>query len=179
MLRIAKNKAIDKKLHLQFIRGDMRTVQIGKFDAAITIFNAVGHLTKTDFEKAMCNIHTNLKERGLYIFDIYNLSYLLYGNNITTLTIDLQETSNDSKIRLIQYSTIDEDGVLASYTTHYEQHESKPKISKSQQTLQVYTAQQLKEMLERSGFTVIRQCGIDGSRLSKNKDEKLVGNVMQ
>jgi len=175
MLKIAKSKAIDKNLNLKFIKGDMQTVQVGEFDAAITIFNAVGHITKSDFKKAMCNIHSNLKDRGLYIFDIFNLSYLLHGNNITKLTIDWQETTDDSKIRDIQYSTIDEDGVLASYTTHYEQHaSSKYKVSKSYQTLQVYTAQQLKEMLERSGFKIVRQCGVDGARLSKNKTERIL-----
>ena len=72
MLQVAKNKALDKKLNLKFIKGDMRATQLGEFDAAITIFNAVGHLTKDDFEKAMRNIHSNLKPDGLYIFDIFN-----------------------------------------------------------------------------------------------------------
>lgn len=175
MLQVAKNKAADKKLNLKFIKGDMRTAQIGEFDAAITIFNAVGHLTKGDFEKAIRNIHSNLKTHGLYIFDIFNLNYLLHGNNITQLTIDWQETTGDTKIRDIQYSTINGEGVLASYTTHYEQYDSrKPKISKSSQTLQVYTAPQLKEMLHRNGFKVIRQCGVDGTRFSGNKTERVL-----
>ena len=57
--------------------------QVGQFDAVITIFNAVGHLTKQDFKKAIQNIYTNLNDRGLYVFDIYNLNYLLYKDNIT------------------------------------------------------------------------------------------------
>lgn len=175
MLQIAKSKAIDKNLNLNFIKADMRTARIGKFDAAITIFNAIGHLTKSDFEKAIRNIHSNLKNHGLYIFDIFNLSYLLHKNNITQLTIDWQETVGNSKIRDIQYSTIDEEGILASYTTHYEQHgTNKLKISQHTQTLQVYTNHQLKEMLHRSGFKVIRQCGVDGSRFIQNKTERIL-----
>lgn len=175
MLQVAKNKALDKKLNLKFIKGDMRSAQLGKFDAAISIFNAVGHLTKDDFEKAMRNIHSNLKPNGLYIFDIFNLDYLLYGNNITKLTIDWQEITGNTKIRDIQYSTIDKADTLASYTTHYEQRgSSRPKITKSSQTLQVYTAGYLKDMLHQNGFKVIQQCDVDGSRLSKNKSERIL-----
>jgi hypothetical protein len=50
----------------------MRTLKIGLFDAVITISNAVGHLTKAGFEKAMRSINKNLKEGGIYIFDIFN-----------------------------------------------------------------------------------------------------------
>lgn len=175
MLKIAKKKAQKEKLDIAFLKGDMRTSTLGTFDAVITIFNAIGHLTKSDFEKALQNIHANLKVGGLYIFDINNLSYLMKDNHITNLTIDWQEITGDSKIREIQYSTIDNDGILASYTTSYVQTgSSKPKISKSAQTLQVYTAQQLKEMLHRNGFKVLHQCDIDGSKFAENKSERIV-----
>jgi len=175
MLKIARSKARKEKLVQKFIKGDMRTIKVGEFDAVITIFNAVGHLTKLDFEEAMRNVHQNLKDSGLYIFDIFNLSYLLDGNNITKLTIDWQEIVDDTRVREIQYSTISEKGILASFDTYYEQKgHDKPKISKSSQTLQVYTAKQLREMLHRSGFKVLDQCNIDGSRFIENKSERIL-----
>jgi len=175
MLKIAKSKAKKEKLNVKFIKGDMRTIQVDIFDAAITIFNAVGHLTKLDFEKAMQNIHSNLKDNGLYIFDINNLHYLLKDNNITDLTIDRQKITDGTTVREIQYSTINKDGILASYTTFYTQKgHNKPRISRSAQTLQVYTAKQLQEMLHRNGFKVVRQCGIDGSRFSETKSDRIV-----
>ena len=114
MLKIAQSKAKMEKLPLKFIKGDMRSLKVGEFDAVITIFNAIGHLTKMDFEKTMRNVKSNLKSGGLYIFDIFNLNYLLEGNNITKLTIDWQEIVGDTKVREIQYSTINQEGVLAS-----------------------------------------------------------------
>lgn len=175
MLKIAQDKAKQANLPIKFIKGDMRTLKVGKFDAVITIFNAIGHLTKLDFEKALQNVHQNLKDNGLYIFDIFNLSYLLNQNNITKLTIDYQEIVDDTKFREIQYSTISEDGILASYDTYYEQKgTSKPKISKCSQTLQVYTAKQLKEMLHKNGFKVFKQCQIDGSQFIENKSERIL-----
>lgn len=175
MLKIAKKKAQKDRLDLTFLKGDMCTARVGKFDAVITIFNAVGHLTKTDFEKVMRNIHENLNPGGLYIFDIFNLSYLLHENNITRLTIDWQELSGDTTIRDIQYSTINEEGVFASFTTSYaKKGGNPPKISRSTQTLQVYTANELQEMLTKNGFKVLTQCSVDGARFSTTATERIV-----
>lgn len=67
LLEQARKKAITEGLELTFIDGDMRDLKVGQFDAVITIFNAIGHLTTPDFEKALQNIHANLKEGGVYV----------------------------------------------------------------------------------------------------------------
>lgn len=175
MLKIAKNKAGQEKLNIKFLEGDMRNLYVGKFDGVITIFNSIGHLTKLDFEKAMRNINSNLKPGGLYIFDINNLDYLLKDNNITKLTIDWQKITDDTKIRDIQYSTINPEGILASYTISHEQKGAeKPKISNSFQTLQIYSPMQLKEMLERNGFEILEQLDIDGSKFINDKTDRIL-----
>ena len=175
MLMIAKNKAKKQKLNIKFVKGDMRTSKAGKFDAVITIFNAIGHLTKYDFEKSMRNIHANLNDGGLYVFDIFNLSYLLKNDNITKLTIDNQKKYGNKKVREIQYSTISNDGILASYDIYHEQIGSnKPKISKAFQTLQIYSKKQIKAMLQRNGFKVLKQCNIDGSKFSDSKSDRML-----
>jgi len=175
MLNIAKAKAAKKKLALKFMKGDMRSIHTGQFDAAITIFNAVGHLTKSDFIKALQNVHANLHKGGLYLFDIFNLHYLLKDDNITKLTIDGQKKSGNTTSREIQYSTINKDGILASYDIYYQQQGThKPKISRASQTLQVYSTKQLKTLLQKNGFKVLRQCAIDGSRFSDTKTERIM-----
>lgn len=175
MLEIAKNKAKKNNQNIQFIQGDMRTTHAGEFDAVITIFNAIGHLTKKDFEKTIQNINQNLKPGGLYIFDIFNLDYMLHENNITKLTIDWQTINGDIKAREIQYSTIDSDGILASYTIlHEEKKSQKPKTTKSVQTLQIYTATELKKMLKQNGFKVVAQTDIDGSKFNTKKTGRIL-----
>src|SRR5690606_20096416 len=104
-------------MDIQLIKGDMRTTYAGEFDAVITIFNAIGHLTRHDFEKALRNIHRNLKRGGIYLFDIFNLNYLIKNDRITTLTIDWLKHTGKTRVREIQYSTINQHGILASYTT--------------------------------------------------------------
>ena len=137
MLQIAKNKNQKRKLNVKFVKGDMRTAQLGKFDAAITIF--------------------------------------LAGDNITKLTIDIQKKYKNATVREIQYSTINDAGILASYDIYHKQVGlTKPKISKAFQTLQVYSAKQLNEMLSNNGFKVLRQCSVDGSRFYENKTERIL-----
>lgn len=176
MLDVAKDKAKNKNLDIKFIQGDMRDAQVGKFDAVITIFNAIGHLTKSDFEKTIQNIKVNLNLNGLYIFDIFNLDYMLYGNNITKLTIDWQTIKENTKAREIQYSTIDKAGILASYTILHEQKDDQvvPIISQSFQTLQIYTAVQLVDMLENNGFKVLAQMDVDGSEFKQFESERIL-----
>ncbi len=175
MLKIAKTKAKEEKMDIKFLKGDMRHVQVGQFDAVITIFSAVGHLTELDFEKAMRNIHKNLKKDGIYVFDIDNINYLLKSDNITKLSIDWLKMFGNIKARKIQYSTIMEDGILASYTTYIlQQGTNKPKVKTSTHTLQVYSAKRLKIMLSRNGFKVLDQCSIDGSKFLNLKSDRIV-----
>lgn len=175
MLAIAQEKAEQKNLDISFILGDMRTTKLGTFDAAITIFNSIGHLTVEDFKTTLKNIHSQLKPSGLYVFDIFNLNYLLEGNNITKLTIDWQTKTENSTVREIQYSTISHDGVLASYDIYYEQKNNEtPQIWQAFQTLQVYSAQQLKELLQAYGFAIIQQCNMDGSDFHDTMSERIV-----
>lgn len=176
MLDIARGKAKNKNLDIQFQQGDMRYTQAGKFDAALTIFNAVGHLTRADFELSMRNIHNNLTDNGLYIFDIFNLSYLLKDDNITKLTMDILKKENGRVAREIQYSTISESGVLASYDVLlYEKvGNAEANTATASQTLQVYTATMLKDMLHTSGFSTLEQLDITGTPLDEYNSERIL-----
>lgn len=175
MLEVAKKKAIERDAKIDFREGDMRTSQLGKFQAVITIFNAIGHLTQEDFEMALDNIHQNLDPKGIYIFDIFNLDYLLYKDNITTLTIDWLKENNHKRVREIQYSTINNAGILISYSTLLEESsDSHTVVSNTQQTLQVYSAKQLKHLLEKHGFSVMEQSDIQGKKIKTYETERIV-----
>lgn len=175
MIAIAQQKAEEQGVDVVLEVGDMRTVRAGEFDAALSIFNAVGHLTKQDFERAMRNIHANLNPGGLYLFDIFNLDYLRAGDNITKLTIDWLKRDGDVVMREIQYSTISSDGVLASHDIYQEQRgDGAPKMSTAYQTLQVYSAQQLRDMLERTGFEVLEICEPEGAAFDEKKSERIM-----
>lgn len=177
MLKVAKQKAKLKRLKIKFLQGDCSTIHVGNFDAAITIFNSIGHLTCEDFKITIKNINRNLNPGGLYIFDIFNLDYLKTSDNITRLTMDRMTTSNGNKLREIQFSTISDDGILASYSTYVYQdgHSSPTKVSKGyENTLQVYSSSELQEILKESGFVVLAQTDINGDAFSKETSEQIL-----
>ncbi len=175
MLKIAKQKARQEKLDVEFHQGDMRDIGVGTFDAVITIFNAVGHLTKAHFEKTMRNVYNSLHNEGIFIFDILNLTFVNHNDNISKLSLERIKTHGDAKIREIQHSVLDSKGILTSYTTSYTQKESgRLKTSNIIATLQLYTAKELQEMLVRNGFKVLGQYGIDGSKFSEQKTERIL-----
>lgn len=177
MLKIAKQKAKQKNLSVKFLKGDCRDVVVGQFDAVITIFNAIGHLTRDDFQQATLNINNNLKKGGIYIFDIFNLDYLKHEDNITKLTGDWLTISDGTSIREIQFSTITDDGILASYSTYVKQdkYDQPSKISKGYgNTIQCYTADGLQRILEQSGFKVLKQTGINGEAFSQYETERIL-----
>ena len=105
LLEIARTKAHNEKIDIKFIDGDMRTLKVGKFDAVITIFNAVGHLTKAGFVKAIKNIHQNLKSGGIYIFDILNLEAMT-DTVVADLAYCVNKKFNGTQMYIVQFSTI-------------------------------------------------------------------------
>ena len=168
--KIAREKSQQKKLGVELIEGDVRETQVGSFDAAITIFNAIGHLTKTDFEKGIRNIHENLVIGGVYVFDIFNLNAMT-DDAIKNLAMDVKVITGDTKIYHSQNSEIDrENGRLTSYDCFTIEKEcNEPKVLKDKFTLQIYTARELRRILIRNGFEVLGQYELNGSKLSEQE----------
>lgn len=170
LLKQARQKAAAKNLDLKFIDGDMRDIKLGKFDAVITIFSAIGHLTQADFEKTLQNIRTNLKEGGIYIFDIFNLQALT-DEVLAGFKMDIKEVINGVKIHNIQYSELDQDKGLLTSHDHYtiSKDDTAPEIKTNTFSLKIYTAKQLQEILNRNNFEILQQYDIDGNDFNAEK----------
>jgi ubiquinone/menaquinone biosynthesis C-methylase UbiE len=164
LLDIARKKARKEGIEVTFLKGDMRAIQVGQFDAAITIFNAVGHLSKLDFAKAMRNIRNNLKDGGIYIFDICNLTAMT-DKVIKDLEMSVTKEVCGAQVHMMQHTTIDrESGQLTSHDRVIIQKNSEqPKTYQSSFSLQIYTATELREILAQNGFEVLEQYDMDGT----------------
>ncbi|MES2677429.1 MAG: class I SAM-dependent methyltransferase [Pseudomonadota bacterium] len=175
LLEIARGKAKKEKMSLKFIDGDMRTIKVGSFDAAITMFNAVGHLTKSGFEKAMRNIHGNLKDGGIYVFDIFNLE-AMNDKVVSDFSIHSHRIVGDTQIHNVQCSTIDrKNGFLTSYDNcTIQKNADKPVRINNKFSLQIYTAKELRDMLARNGFKTLDHFGIDGSKFLEKKSTSIL-----
>ena len=169
LLKIARKKAEDLGVEAEFIDGDMRDLQVGNFDAVITMFNAIGHLTKDDFALALKNIYNNLREGGIYIFDIFNLD-VFTDQKVADLAMDFEKIVNGDKIHNIQYSTLNKDtGMLTSHDK-YEISEASGKVKKLENSfdMQIYNLSQLQNILSENGFKIIKNSGILGEEFIEN-----------
>ncbi len=170
LLKIARKKAKKENLSITFLDGDMRKLKVGKFDAVITIFNSIGHLSKTDFNKTIKNIYNNLHEGGFYLFDIFNLEAMTV-NTVNNLAMDYKKIVDKKRVHHIQHSTINKvKGQITSYDNYIinKDREGIKKIN-NKFILQIYKAKELQLILAKNGFKTIKQFGIDGSCFKKNK----------
>ena len=118
LLKIARNKALQKNLSINLIFGDMRSSKIGKYDAVITIFNAIGHLSKNDFQNTLKNIYNNLNDGGVYVFDIFNLE-AMNDDFVNDLAMNYTIFIDDYQLHHIQHSTVNRiEGLLTSFDTY-------------------------------------------------------------
>jgi ubiquinone/menaquinone biosynthesis C-methylase UbiE len=175
LLEIAKKRARREKIKVKCIEGDMRTLKVGSFDAVITIFNAIGHLTKPGFEKAIKNVYQNLKAGGIYMFDILNLEAMT-DKTVANLSYSVHKKVHDTQFYLAQCSTVNrENGRLTSYEYYLlQKNAEKPQRFDNTFSLQLYTAQELKDMLAKNGFETIGQYGMDGAAFLKKKTPSIL-----
>ncbi len=173
LLDIARDKAKKMNRTITFIDGDMRDLNAGKFDAVITIFNAIGHLVQSDFEVALKNIYSNLKENGIYIFDIFNLDAL---TEEAVKDFMIESDVNGVKIQNKQHSEIDRvNGFLISHDQYtIFKNANKPENYTNTFSLKIYTAKELTEILNRNGFEVIAQYDMDGNPFVAEKSVNIL-----
>tara|TARA_Y100000034_G_scaffold120563_1_gene163622 strand:+ start:545 stop:1291 length:747 start_codon:yes stop_codon:yes gene_type:complete len=167
MLDIAKKKYPKLEWH----QGDIRNAKYGEFDAVISIFNAIGHLSKKDFEKAILNIKDNLRKGGFYIFDIFNLDFMRNGGFIDHEFIDTAKEIDGKKFVRFNKNEFDsKNGIMKmNQRTYIQEGFSEPEILKEKWDMQIYTSDDLKEILERNGFEVVQSVNIDGTKFDKQK----------
>ncbi|MBL4645326.1 MAG: class I SAM-dependent methyltransferase [Rhizobiales bacterium] len=175
LLEVARKKAKAESISVEFIDADMRSLNAGKFDAAITMFNAVGHLSKADFEMTMRNICGNLEAGGIYVFDILNLA-ALNDDAIKKLAMKSSKTVLGTAIHHTQYSTLERDsGRLTSHDDYIiEEKKAEPKYLSHAFTLQIYTAKELRDMLAKTGFEVVGQYAMDGSEFLEHETTNIL-----
>ncbi len=153
---LARAEAKSKGLKIKYVLGDIRDSQLGKFDAVIAMFNAIGHLDKKDFDKALKNVSENLKSKGLFVFDIFNLDFMKNGGFIEHEFIDEASEVNGKKFVRFNKNVLDYDAgiIRVNQETFIQNSFDKPKIYRESWDMQIYSPAELKKLLEKNGFTV-------------------------
>ncbi len=175
MLKIASQKAKKEKLKINFQQGNMKSAKYGTFDAAICIFNAIGHLTRLDCSKFFQNAYKSLKNGGIFVFDILNYTALktdvfdLYKHIDEEAEIDgwlvkrVRDCSLNRRLRQIS---------IKSYTAWNNTLHFDSLIEDWQ--MQIYDKNELGNMLDYAGFSKIDFYDQNGAPF----DEKRSGSIM-
>ena len=109
------------------------------------------------------------------MFDILNLEAMT-DSAVADLAYYVHKKIDDTQILAIQCSTLDrKNGILTSYDNYLVQKKAdKPKRFHHKFSLQIYTAQELQEILAKNGFEIINQFGMDKEKFLKNKTTNIL-----
>lgn len=157
MLAVARQKAKKYGVKIKFKNEDMRTINAGKFDAAISMFNAIGHLSRDGFRQALKNIYRNLNPNGLYIFDIFNLSYMESGHFISYRFIDKAiKKDGVTYVRFNKNSLDRKNGIMhVAQELWMQEGHKRPKVTKERWDMKIYRLNEIKQLLKETGFKLV------------------------
>lgn len=160
MLEEAKRKALEKKLEIDFIQGDIRTLDLSQqFDFIFVPFNSIHHLYRnSDISNALRCIKNHLKDEGYFLLDCFNPDLQL-----------IVESSGEPKI-ISNYATTDGRKVVIKETMHYEKASQINRIkwhyfvdnefhSIQNLDMRIFFPQELDSYLEWNGFHIVHKFG--------------------
>jgi len=171
MLKIAKTKARAQRAKIKFTQRDIRYAKFGKFDAVITIFNAIGHLDENQFDVALENIRNNLKKGGIYIFDIFNLDFIKAQGALGYKFLDVSTETQGLRFARFNHNSLDSrKGIFKiSQETWIQKGFEKPMVREDKWDMKIYSANDLNQLLKKNKFKVLRMYGGWGKKLDKHK----------
>lgn len=156
MLQIAQQKA--KDVEIRFSQGDMRSSYVGIFDAVITIFNSIGYLNRADFLTTLNNIRKQVRdERGLFIFDNTNLDAINTGIFSEGKLIDTAGEYQGKKfVRFLERHVDIHSGLMTiNWEACIQQGFQPLETFTGTWHRQMYTLDEMEQMLRENGFRVV------------------------
>jgi len=170
MLEIAQRKS-PCGCDIAWKQGDMRQSQMGTFDAVIAMLNAIGYLSVSEFMTALRNIRQHLVPSGLFVCDNANLEAIRAGGYVTGKMIDTAGEHNGTKFVRLCQSTIDL--TRGQFTTQWEAYIQQGIQAAETFTgtwrRQIYTCEELEQMLTTAGFRVLKFYDRNGGEFHPKK----------
>lgn len=174
MLEVAAIKA--GKLKLDFRTGDMRTASYGLFDAAICIFNAIGHLRRDDCRAFFANACGQLNPGGLFVVDILNFTAMA-GGVFKEYSYMSREAIIDSMlvhhVRDCKLSRPRRQISIKSVTRWQDGFNAPDELNENWQ-MQIYDGEEIREMLLGAGFEEVMLFGPTGSDFDPEKSDSVL-----
>mgnify|MGYP001159231485 FL=1 len=174
MLKLARKKA--KGLKIKFIEADMRSADLGTHDAAICIFNAIGHLTRDECRDFFKNAINHLNPNGIFVTDILNFR-AMQGKGLSQYRRMRREAVIDEL--LVQHSRkctllkADRQLRIESITRWQDGVHAPQEIIDDWQ-MQLYDSKELHEMLKAAGFREVSFFAAAGCEFDETTSENIL-----
>lgn len=165
LLKIARNRAAEENLGIEFIRADIRSFSSKKtFDLILNIFTSFGYFEKDEENFAFFDkLNRLLKDDGYFVFDFLNKNYLeeklipysekkIDGKNV-------YEERKIEKGRVVKKITIETNGDKKEYS----------------ESVKLYSSKEIIERIEAGKLEIAEVLGnYGGDPFNKNKSERLI-----
>ncbi|GAB4267641.1 MAG: class I SAM-dependent methyltransferase [Candidatus Rifleibacteriota bacterium] len=177
MIKIARQKAKRHgNLPISFRTADMVKARHGKADAAICIFNAIGHLNTQECKEFFCNAHNHLNDAGLFVADIFNLKALQSGAFEEYRYLSRELVIDSQIINHVRNCELDaKEGVVkVKSLTRCQNGSHNPVMIEDEWEMKVYEPEELRSMLEEAGFNEIMFFGPTGTEFEPHISDSIL-----
>lgn len=159
MISIAKNKAMEDSIDVDFHLMDLRELELHRnFDACICMFSVMGYLTNgKDLSKALFNIREHLGDGSLLIFDFW------YGPAVLSISPSpkLKKVEKDgAKIIRFAEPWLDTSAHLCEVDYYFLSIEGNLVLDEGEErhTVRFYFPEEIRQSLEKNSLQLIRLC---------------------
>lgn len=160
MLNVAKNKASQENLNINFTLSDFREFDINKkFDLIILPFCSMGHiLNLQDFEKTMSCIKEHLKPNGKFVFDLYNPNLeILTRPSDNTYILTKYKDKDNNEIIMKEKNTYDNSTQINYITFYYERNGEID--DQDEYVMKIYFPKEIDALIKYNGFKIDEKLG--------------------
>lgn len=156
MLKIGQAKAKKQKLDIDFIKGDVRKINLRKkHDAVIAMSAVMGYQTSNlDFAKALLTARKHLKRGGIFVFDLWFGPAVLADkpkDKIKEVVVGNIRVKRKTKCRLHLPKRL----VAVYFTTEYFESGKLKHVSKELHKMRFFFRQELLDFLNQAGLGAI------------------------
>jgi 2-polyprenyl-3-methyl-5-hydroxy-6-metoxy-1,4-benzoquinol methylase len=149
LLRVAKAAANKENLDIQFIKTDLRQVEIAdKFDLVVNLFTSFGYFETDEDNFSIFNTASELlKSGGYFVFDFFNSSFV--ENNLIRESKELKPHEQIIQKRRIEGNRVIKDIIIqynGTVKTFYE-------------SVKLYRYEELKEAIKGKGLAIKKTFG--------------------
>ncbi|WP_431157866.1 class I SAM-dependent methyltransferase [Winogradskyella poriferorum] len=160
MLNKAKEKALNQRLDIPFIEGDMRTFELNTtYDYIFIPFNSIHHLyNNEDVFKMLSAVKKHLNDDGKFIFDCFNPNIKFISEGEKHLReISNYSTDDGRQVTIKEIMSYESASQINRIDWHYYINGAFNSIQKLD--MRMFFPLELDEYIKRGGFKIVHKFG--------------------